>query len=77
MQPGDIVMIYQDPITQKDPEGRATLVRQISPDEGDGLSRWVVRFWDDPEACYVRTIYVDPLCDGCGLKKVNAATDYD
>lgn len=61
MQPGDIVMIYQYPITQEDPEGRATLVRQISPDEGDGLSRWAVRFFDDPETCYSRTIYVDPL----------------
>jgi len=61
MQPGDIVMIYQYPVTQTDPEGRATLVREISPDEGDGLSRWVVRFWDEPESCYARTIYVDPL----------------
>jgi hypothetical protein len=57
LQKDQTVEIYQDPITQKDFEGKAVLVREYRPDEGDGLSMWVVRFKDEPETTYTRTIY--------------------
>lgn len=59
LQEGQAVSIYQDPITQKDFEGKAILVEQYRPDEGDGLSMWVVKFEDEPETEYVRTIYTE------------------
>lgn len=49
MKKGDVVMVYEDPITEKKPEGKATLVRFIDTDN-DGyvvLKRWEVMFADD------------------------------
>ena len=57
MQPGDKVMIFEDPITQLKPEGTATLVENYKPDIGDGLSIWTVRFEDDG---YVTTRTIKP-----------------
>jgi hypothetical protein len=60
MKPGDKVMIYQRPITQEDPEGKAKLIEQIGEDVGDGLTMWLVKFPDE-ESTYVRTIYTPPV----------------
>lgn len=50
----DTVMIYQDPITQLKPEGKAVLLHKIQ-DFSDGLEYWKVRFVDDGQFC-ARTI---------------------
>lgn len=55
---GQRVEIYQDPITKKDFEGKATLVSEYRPDVGDGLSMWQVRFDDELGQTYLRTIYI-------------------
>ena len=39
-------MIYYDPITEKDPEGKAKLLRRIKS-LTDNLEMWEVRFLDD------------------------------
>jgi hypothetical protein len=58
LEQGQIVEIYQDPITQADLEGKALLVEEHRPDEGDGLVMWVVEFEDEPGVEYIRTIYL-------------------
>lgn len=70
LHPGDTVTIYQYPITRQSREGQAKLVRQISPDEGDGLSRWVVRFYDDPHSCFTRTVYSPTLFSERELRNI-------
>lgn len=48
MRPGDVVNIYEDPITRKKAEGIATLERKIGDYdvyEGMVLERWEVRFF--------------------------------
>jgi hypothetical protein len=50
MKRGDVVTIYQDPITKQKPEGKAKLVKQISTAEG-GLERWTVQFVSDGFVC--------------------------
>ena len=44
MTPGDKVMIYEDPIIQKKPEGKARLIELIN--RGIGEELWEVRFMD-------------------------------
>ena len=57
MNKGDIVTIYQKPITREDKEGKAELLSLYrSDDTGDGLEMWNVRFLDD-DYLTVRTIY--------------------
>lgn len=50
MKPGDIVMIYEDPITQQKEEGRAKLIKQLF-DSGDGQPYWLVEFLEDNYRC--------------------------
>ncbi len=57
MKPNDIVTIYQKPLTFEDREGDAILIRQYRSDDGDGISQWIVKFLDEPQGEYVRTIY--------------------
>ena len=57
MKPNDIVMIYEDPITQLKPEGIATLQRLIDTDPDTGLSRWKVKFAEDPFLTYTRSVF--------------------
>jgi hypothetical protein len=57
MKTGDVVMIYEDPITKQKPEGAATLAEQVREDDGDGLSMWAVKFIDEPLSEYIRTIH--------------------
>lgn len=51
MEKGDIVTVYSDPITQKNPEGEAkllTLLQEIKPNH---LAYWQVRFLSDNFIC--------------------------
>lgn len=57
MKANDIVMIYEDPITQIKPEGIATLQRLIDTDPDTGLSRWKVKFAEDPFLSYTRSVF--------------------
>ena len=62
MKQGDKVMVYQDPITQKKPEGVARLVYVEDENEGvyDGrlVQRWFVKFVGERQG-YSRTILTD------------------
>jgi hypothetical protein len=42
----DEVIIYEDPLTELKPEGKATLLHKVR-DECDGLELWKVCFIDD------------------------------
>ena len=50
-----MVMIYQDPITELKPEGKACLLHKIQT-LSDGLERWKVCFAGDDGGVYERTI---------------------
>ncbi len=56
MKKNDIVMIYEDPITQERPEGKAILLECIDNDRNP--ERWIVRFKSDGYKCE-RAIYVE------------------
>ena len=65
MEKGQVVQIFQDPITRQDLEGRATLVeyRRYMGDSVDEescytLERWLVRFTSE-EGAWERNIRVD------------------
>jgi len=49
MKVGDIVTIYEDPITCEHPEGKAKLISFVKNDirHEDELSLWYVQFPDD------------------------------
>jgi len=46
MQKGDIVMIYEDPITEQKPEGKAKLLKLILGSTYE-LETWQVKFLND------------------------------
>lgn len=48
---GDIVTIYEDPLTEQKPEGKAKLVQKVNEDEL-GLERWLVEFVEDGSQLY-------------------------
>lgn len=47
MKKGDIVSIYDDPLTETKPEGKAYLVKFLSQTGNVGVEYWRVRFVDD------------------------------
>lgn len=56
---GQVVTVYEDPITQERPEGLAWLVEPQPDLDGNaeyGLELWSVEFLDDPGHVYVRLI---------------------
>ncbi len=53
---GDIMPVYQKPLTGQQLEDYATLIKEIKPDDGDGLSSWLVEFLDETGNYYQRTI---------------------
>ena len=55
MKVHDTVTIYEDPITQQKPEGKAILLHKVF-DCPDGLERWKVCFSGEDGAVYERTI---------------------
>jgi len=52
----DEVMIYEDPMTEKKPEGKATLLSQIKEVTVPGLEYWKVCFKGDDGGVYKRFI---------------------
>ena len=57
LKAGQVVNVYQKPVTEEEFEGKAILVSEYRPDAGDGLVMWVVNFLKDyPDETYTRTI---------------------
>lgn len=57
LNPGDVVMIYEDFITEKKVEGRAKLVEFVKFDADYGAEVWHVHFLSDDEGVtYIRSI---------------------
>ena len=82
MKKGDVVMIYEDPVTELKPEGKAELLKLISDDglltQKSSLQTWKVRFLDD-EMVTTRNINVPVVppkkmlkCDECGMEYSDA-----
>ena len=46
MKRGDIVMIYDDPITKERPEGKARLMKRLNSSDPN-MQQWQVRFLSD------------------------------
>ena len=76
LKKGDRVMIYNNPVTETNPEGQATLVRRVRKSRFRGeCDRWLVRFdGDDLGAEYERfvlpTTTICILCDqGVAIRK--------
>ena len=58
MKVGDVVKVYQKPMTEEDFEGEAELIERI-PFNLPGFEMWKVHFLnDDPLAIYHRTFYI-------------------
>lgn len=52
MKKGDVVMIYQDPITQKKPEGKAKLLKLEIRDKSGEMEYWKVLFKNEDETYF-------------------------
>lgn len=58
MKRGDIVQVYQDPLTREMPEGSAMLLKHLGDDAGCQI--WKVRFVEDhPHQVCIRRILAD------------------
>lgn len=44
---GQVLTIYEDPLTETKPEGRAQLMSLIETVPHDGTERWIVQFLGD------------------------------
>lgn len=65
MKRGDVVTIYNDPITRKKVEGEARLVRQLSNTmSDDNLERWEVHFTGDSPGHYVERVIFNGVQNG-------------
>lgn len=53
---GQYCDIFCDPITKKDHEGIAVLIKPVKFENDDNLSIWMVAFTDAPSDHYQRTI---------------------
>ena len=76
MRKGDKVRVYQKPLTSEDFEGVAALVEQVRPDDGDGLSIWLVQF-EGEEEYYQRCIYKEALMRDYDIKLVGTVRDFE
>ena len=49
MKKGDVVQIYEDPITKQKPEGQAELIKRLAYGENKlpKIERWEVKFLHD------------------------------
>ncbi len=57
MKVGDKVTIFDDPITEMKPEGKATLLTCVDIDPGQPImERWQVHFDDDVDDCNVSRV---------------------
>ena len=57
---GDVVNIYQRPLTSEDFEGKARLTKLIRRWKTDDLERWYVEFEDEPGNTYQRNVCTNP-----------------
>lgn len=53
--PGDIITVYYDPVTQKQPEGRAKLLQLLV--DRDDRQFWQVSFVDDEPSDQVANVF--------------------
>ena len=58
LKPGQTVTIYEDPITQLKPEGKATIIK-FEGSLGDGLAQYYVHFVGDPRGLHVLRLIED------------------
>lgn len=58
LEEGTLVRVYQKPLTGENAEGVARLVENISPDDGNGISVWMVVFTGENQP-YRRTINIE------------------
>ena len=70
LKKGDRVAVYQDPVTRKDPEGAATLLKRGEAFPDGDLERWWVEFDGERGAKYERWVSADCrlhtfLCERC------------
>ncbi len=54
MRAGQAVTIYEDPLTEMAPEGKAKLVRLV--DSFGYLEGWMVEFAEEPGTTYFRSV---------------------
>jgi len=58
MKAGDITMIYANPLTQENPEGKARLVKCLIADPGiKNFKYWDIEFIEEPGTIYQRWVY--------------------
>ena len=56
LKAGQVVRVFDNPITGDGLEGKAQLIEQSHHDDGDGLSIWFVEFLDAPEKQFQRAV---------------------
>ncbi len=59
LEKGTFVNVWEDPLSGIKLEGEAKLIEEYRPDEGDGLSLWVVQFEGVGEPEVLRTISLE------------------
>jgi hypothetical protein len=47
LRKGQVITIYEDPLTETKPEGKAQLISPIDQSVPDAMERWLVQFLDD------------------------------
>lgn len=57
MKPDDVVTIYEDPLTEKKPEGQARLVKlMFPPNYNPDMELWEVQLLAEPKETYFRWV---------------------
>jgi len=59
---GQVVKVYEDPITKQAPEGKARLIRLVGR-ASDGYEDWRVEFENEPGEKYVRRLHPDDIVE--------------
>ncbi len=60
LQKGDRVIVYDDPLTKRRPEGTAFLVGRVNHFTSEELQRWKVHFESDDEGVTVERFIAPP-----------------
>lgn len=59
LKSGQVIMVYQDPLTENRPEGEAKLIRKLDENKLDQTEYWDVLFvGDDPDQVCSRIISI-------------------
>ncbi len=79
MNKGDIVRIYEDPLTEKKLDGKARLVKLLRAYDHDPLEMWEVKFLDE-HSRYSRIRWVKKdtkrLCVVCETKELSDSQEW-